>query len=111
MMTSASDPLPNSRAAAEIAPLPQVGLGCMLYEVDCQAQPREPTMPDAVPIGAVGRKRATATTIFTAAVLVSLAAIGSADAAPRGKPNQIKYEYGPPKDPVHQPIHDQMKEG
>lgn len=40
-----------------------------------------------------------------------LTTIGVANAAPRGKPNQIRYEYVPPKDPVHQPIHDQMKQG
>ena len=37
--------------------------------------------------------------------------IDKADAAPKGKPNQIKYEYVSPKDPAHQPIHDQMKQG
>jgi hypothetical protein len=37
--------------------------------------------------------------------------IGNAQAEPRAKPNQIKYEYVPPKNPAHQPIHDQMRQG
>jgi hypothetical protein len=37
--------------------------------------------------------------------------ISDAHAAPKSKPNQIKYEYVPPKNPAHQPIHDQMKQG
>jgi Putative metallopeptidase len=37
--------------------------------------------------------------------------INSANAAPRSKPDQIKYEYVPPKDPAHQAIHDQMRQG
>ena len=45
------------------------------------------------------------------ATLVGLTAIGRANAAPRSKPNQIKYEYVSPKNPAHQAIHDQMKQG
>lgn len=37
--------------------------------------------------------------------------VGSAGAAPAGKTNQIKFEYVPPKDPAHQTLHDQMKQG
>jgi len=36
---------------------------------------------------------------------------GNADAAPKSKSNQIKHEYVSPKDPAHQPILDQMKQG
>jgi hypothetical protein len=46
-----------------------------------------------------------------AATVLALTAIGSANAAPKSKPNQIRYEYVPPKDPAHQTIHDQMKQG
>jgi len=49
--------------------------------------------------------------VSATAIVLALSAIGAADAAPRGKPNQIRYEYVPPKDPAHQPIHDQMKQG
>ncbi len=40
-----------------------------------------------------------------------LPSIGSANAAPKSKPNQIKYEYVSPKNPAHQAIHDHMKQG
>ncbi|CAN7729595.1 DUF4344 domain-containing metallopeptidase [Bradyrhizobium sp. LjRoot220] len=36
---------------------------------------------------------------------------GTVIAAPKSKPNQIRYEYVAPKDPAHQPILDQMKQG
>ena len=42
---------------------------------------------------------------------MALTAIGDANAAPRAKPNQIQYEYVSPKNPDHQAIHDQMKQG
>jgi hypothetical protein len=42
---------------------------------------------------------------------LTLSAIGAANAAPQGKSNQIKYEYVPPKDPGHQAIYNQMKQG
>lgn len=35
----------------------------------------------------------------------------AAPAAPKAKPGQIQYEYVPPKNAEHQPIHDQMKQG
>ena len=54
---------------------------------------------------------ATVVTLTVATLALSLSAIGPATAAPRAKPNQIKYEYVPPKDPAHQAIHDQMKQG
>ena len=51
-----------------------------------------------------------------AAIVAILAATifwttGNANAASKSKSNQIKYEYVPPKDPAHQPILDQMKQG
>ncbi|MBA2399149.1 MAG: hypothetical protein H0V72_10680 [Bradyrhizobium sp.] len=48
---------------------------------------------------------------IVAAIALWSLAIGTASAAPKSKPNQIKYEYVAPKDPAHQPIHDQMKQG
>jgi hypothetical protein len=48
--------------------------------------------------------------ILTATISCALA-IGDANAAPKSKPNQIRYEYVPPKNPAHQTIHDQMKQG
>lgn len=68
--------------------------------------------PDGKPRSAVRPKPAAMAAIVAAAVMVlSLSAIATANAAPRGKPNQIRYEYVPPKNPAHQPIHDQMKQG
>src|SRR6188768_1799865 len=51
-----------------------------------------------------------------AAIVAVLAAtvfltIGNANAAPKGKPNQIQHEYVAPTNPAHQPIYDQMKQG
>lgn len=45
------------------------------------------------------------------AALIGLSAIGSTSAAARGKSNQIRYEYVPPKNPAHQAIYDQIKRG
>jgi len=45
-----------------------------------------------------------------AATLLTLTVCG-ANAAPKSKPSQIRFEYVPPKDPAHQAIHDQMKQG
>jgi hypothetical protein len=42
---------------------------------------------------------------------MALTAVGGANAAPKAKPNQIQYEYVSPKNPDHQAIHDQMKQG
>ena len=53
-------------------------------------------------------KPAAIAAVLAAAVLWT---IGSATAAPKSKSNQIKYEYVPAKDPAHQPILDQMKQG
>ncbi len=47
---------------------------------------------------------------MAAAVIVTLFADG-APASARSKSNQIQYEYVPPKDPAHQAIYDQMKQG
>ncbi|MGC8159953.1 hypothetical protein ACP3WZ_25855, partial [Salmonella enterica] len=47
---------------------------------------------------------------MAAAVIVTLFAAG-APASARSKSNQIRYEYVPPKDPAHQAIYDQMKQG
>ena len=47
---------------------------------------------------------------MAAAVIVTLFAAG-APASARSKSNQIQYEYVPPKDPAHQAIYDQMKQG
>src|SRR3982751_4701787 len=57
----------------------------------------------------VGKPSAIA--ISAAILLMALAGFANAQAAPRAKPNQIQFEYGAPKDPAHQAIHDQMKEG
>ena len=59
---------------------------------------------------AIERRRAPIATILAAAML-SISAISHANAAPKSKPNQIQYEYIPPKNPAHQAIHDQMKQG
>src|ERR1700712_267961 len=55
-------------------------------------------------------KPAAITAVLVATISWALA-IGDANAAPKSKPNQIKYEYVAPKNPAHQPIHDQMKQG
>lgn len=56
-------------------------------------------------------KRASTALILAATLFTAIASVASAQAAPRAKPNQIQFEYVAPKDPAHQPIHDQMKEG
>src|SRR5215218_8223413 len=61
--------------------------------------------------GAVRWKPAAPVAILSAIFLATLATVSSADAASRSKPDQIKYEYITPKDPAHQAIHDQMKQG
>ena len=68
-------------------------------------------------IGASAPAKSRATRRKSAALVAILAAAGmvltaaSAIAAPRSKPNQIRYEYVSPKNPAHQAIHDQMKQG
>jgi hypothetical protein len=49
--------------------------------------------------------------ISAAILLMVLAGFANAQTAPRAKPNQIQFEYVAPRDPAHQAIHDQMKEG
>ncbi|MDO9563575.1 MAG: DUF4344 domain-containing metallopeptidase [Bradyrhizobium sp.] len=60
--------------------------------------------------GATRRKPAARAAILAAAGM-ALTAASSALAAPANKPNQIRYEYVSPKNPAHQAIHDQMKQG
>ena len=55
-------------------------------------------------------KPAAITAVLVATISWALA-IGNANAAPKGKPNQIQHEYVAPKNPAHQPIYDQMKQG
>ena len=81
----------------------------MLSQVDRPARPCDGSAPDATSRGATPRMPA-AIGVLAAAVL-ALTAIGSANAAPKAKSNQIQYEYVAPKDPAHQAIHDQMKQG
>jgi hypothetical protein len=57
------------------------------------------------------RHRPAATVAILAATISWALAIGDANTAPKSKPNQIQYEYVPPKNPAHQTIHDQMKQG
>jgi len=67
--------------------------------------------PDVTSGGATRRKPAAIAAATPIAMLLALFAFSTASAAPRGKPDQIRYEYVPPKNPAHQPIHDQMKQG
>jgi len=57
----------------------------------------------------VGKRSAIA--LSAAILLMALAGFANAQAALRAKPNQIQFEYVAPKDPAHQMIHDQIKEG
>lgn len=57
------------------------------------------------------RHEPAAITAVLVATICWVLAIGHANAAAKGKPNQIRYEYVAPKNPAHQPIHDQMKQG
>lgn len=57
-------------------------------------------------------KRASVLAAGTMAAMIFLFPLVTAvDAAPRAKPNQIRYEYVQPKNPEHKAIHDHMKEG
>lgn len=56
---------------------------------------------------APGRRPAALAAMAAAITLMLFAA----PAAARGKSNQIQYEYVPPKDPAHQAIYEQMKQG
>lgn len=70
-------------------------------------------VPDARTNAVTARKPANFAAIAAAmvALVLALTAAGTANAAPTGKPNQITYEYVPPKDPAHQAIYEQMKQG
>lgn len=67
--------------------------------------------PDAMSCSTTRRKPAVLAEMIAAVVTVLVVCATSANAAPQAKPNQIKFEYVPPKNPAHQPIHDQMKQG
>lgn len=82
----------------------------MLSEVDRPTYAGAASAPDAAPRGAMKPKPAAMAGIVAATVL-AVTAISGANAAPKGKPNQIQYEYVAPTDPAHQAIHDQMKQG
>jgi hypothetical protein len=56
------------------------------------------------------RRFATIAAILVTASL-ALTAAGSVKAAPKSKTNQVRYEYVSPKNPEHQAIHDQMRQG
>lgn len=49
--------------------------------------------------------------VLAAAMVFALSTAIPAQAAPTAKSNQITYEYVPPKNPAHQAIYDQMKQG
>ncbi len=57
------------------------------------------------------KRRPGAIAAILAATVLTLTAVSSANAAPKSKSNQIQFEYVSPKDPAHQSIHDQMKQG
>ena len=57
------------------------------------------------------RHKPAAIAAVAAATILGVLAISTADAAPKSKPNQIQIEYVAPKNPAHQSIHDQMKQG
>lgn len=70
-------------------------------------QSHRTTVSDVVRSGLLSRSLAAVTAIL----LGAMAAIGSVDAAPRAKPDQIRYKYIRPTDPSHQAIYDQIKQG
>jgi hypothetical protein len=82
----------------------------MLSQVDRPACPGGASAPNATLSGAMEPIPAAIAGILAATVL-TLTAISSANATPKSKPNQIQYEYVSPKNPAHQAIHDQMKQG
>ncbi len=82
----------------------------MLRQVDQSAQPGHASAPGTISCGGMERKFAAIATVLAATGL-ALAATGSAYAAPKSIPNQVRYEYVSPKNPEHQAIHDQMKQG
>lgn len=66
---------------------------------------------DLISNSVASRTRAAKAWIAAALFLAAMIATSSAHAAPRSRPNQIKYEYVQPKDPSLQAIHDQIKQG
>ena len=82
----------------------------MLSRRDHPAYAHGASAPGAKSSGETRRKPAALVALLGAAGL-ALTVAGSADAAPSSKPNQIRYEYVSPKNPAHQAIHDQMKQG
>lgn len=82
----------------------------MMSQLDDPGYSRGASAPGAKPSGAKDRRFAAIAAILAAAGL-AITATGSANAAPRSKPNQVRYEYVSPKNPAHQAIHDQMKQG
>jgi hypothetical protein len=77
-----------------------------LATVDCGSA----SDPQAASRRAVPRRPAAFVALLTA-ILLAMIDCTSADAASKSKANQIRYEYAPPKNPEHQAIHDQMKQG
>jgi hypothetical protein len=82
----------------------------MLSQVDRQAYAGEASARDTTSCAATERKPGAIAAILAATVL-TLTAFSGANAAPKSKANQVQYEYVSPKNPAHQAIHDQMKQG
>ena len=57
------------------------------------------------------RRKLAATLVILTATILGPIPVDHARAAPKSKTKQIRYEYLPPTNPAHQPIHDRMKEG
>jgi hypothetical protein len=74
--------------------------------------PAQSTVASACGAKRRARRRgfAAVATVLAVAVL-AVVATGSASAAPKSKPNQVRYEYVPPKNAEHQAIHDQVRKG
>jgi hypothetical protein len=88
----------------------QQGRNYMLSLVDRPAHPDSVSAPGAISSGAKQPGWPVIAAVLAAAIIVVTAA-GSANAVPKSKPNQVLFEYVLPKDPAHQAIHDQMKQG
>ena len=82
----------------------------MLSQADRRAN-RDGASAPGLESGGAKQRRCSAVAAAVAAASMVLTATGSANAAPRSKPGQVRYEYVSPKNPAHQAIHDQMKEG
>ena len=61
--------------------------------------------------GAAARKPTAVIMVLAATIVAVPTIIRGADAAPRNKPNQIRSEYIPPKNPVHQIIYARLQQG